>query len=124
MQKSIQDSVYQLLLDQIKVLGLESFYSYIQNEIRGINGTTFRFSGLSDLTSDQLKSFIKLEDWNDVDIIARGNVLTHLLNGHVMSVIIDDDLANRRLSGAIGIQLHKTPNNMKIETRNIRLKTF
>ena len=56
-QKSIQDSVYQLLLDQIKVLGLESFYSSIQNEIRGINGTTFRFSGLSDLTSDQLKSF-------------------------------------------------------------------
>ncbi|MES1257423.1 MAG: DUF1080 domain-containing protein [Acidobacteriota bacterium] len=74
--------------------------------------------------SDQLKSYIKLNDWNDVHIIARGNVLTHLLNGHVMSVTIDDDLANRRLSGAIGIQLHKTPNAMKIEARNIRLKTF
>jgi len=74
--------------------------------------------------SDQLKSFIKLEDWNDVHIIARGNVLTHLINGHVMSVTIDDDLPNRRLSGAIGIQLHKTPNAMKMETRNIRLKTF
>jgi hypothetical protein len=74
--------------------------------------------------SDLLKSFIKVGDWNDVHIIARGNVLTHMLNGHVMSVTIDDDLANRRLSGAIGIQLHKTPNDMKIEARNIRLKTF
>ena len=74
--------------------------------------------------SSQLKSYIKIEDWNEVHIIARGNVLTHLLNGHVMSVTIDDDVANRRLSGAIGIQLHKTPNAMKIETRNIRLKTF
>ena len=73
---------------------------------------------------DQLKSYIKAGDWNDVHIIARGNVLTHMLNGHVMSVTIDDDLPNRRLSGAIGIQLHKTPNDMKIETRNIRLKTF
>jgi hypothetical protein len=73
---------------------------------------------------DLLKSFIKVGDWNDVDIIARGNVLMHMLNGHVMSVTIDDDLPNRRLSGAIGIQLHKTPNNMKIEARNIRLKTF
>jgi hypothetical protein len=73
---------------------------------------------------DLLKSFIKVGDWNDVHIIARGNVLIHMLNGHVMSVTIDDDLANRRLSGAIGIQLHKTPNDMKIEARNIRLKTF
>jgi phage terminase large subunit len=56
-QKSIQDSVYQLLLDQIKNLGMEAFYSSVQTEVRGINGTTFRFSGLSELTSDQLKSF-------------------------------------------------------------------
>jgi hypothetical protein len=73
---------------------------------------------------DQLKGLIKLEDWNDIHIIARGNTLIQMINGHVMSMLIDDDKANRKMDGEIGIQLHKTANAMKIETRNIRLKTF
>lgn len=71
-----------------------------------------------------LKALIKVEDWNDVHIIAHGNTLIQMINGRVMSVVVDDDVANRRMAGEIGIQLHKTPNNMKIEARNIRLKTF
>jgi hypothetical protein len=48
-----------------------------------------------------------------------------LLNGRVMSVLIDDDVAGRKMQGEIGIQLHRLPNAaMKIEVRNIRLKTF
>ena len=31
-------------------------------------------------------------DWNDVDIIARGNTIIQLINGHVMSALIDDDI--------------------------------
>lgn len=73
---------------------------------------------------DQLKGLIKLEDWNDIHIIARGNTLIQMINGHVMSMLVDDDKANRMMAGEIGIQLHKTANAMKIETRNIRLKTF
>jgi hypothetical protein len=76
-------------------------------------------------TNDELKSFIKENDWNDVHIIARGNVLIQLLNGHVMSSLVDDDTANRKLEGEIGIQLHRLPDcAMKIETRSIRLKNF
>lgn len=56
-QKSIKDSVHQLLSDQIKVLGLEGFYRVTQHEITGANGTRFLFSGLSDQTSDSIKSF-------------------------------------------------------------------
>lgn len=56
-QKSIAQSVHQLLSDQIDSLGLSSFYQTLQNEIRGKNGTKFLFSGLSDLTSDSIKSF-------------------------------------------------------------------
>lgn len=56
-QKSIQQSVHQLLKDQISALGLESFYEVLQTEIRGKNGTTFYFAGLSDQTADSLKSF-------------------------------------------------------------------
>jgi phage terminase large subunit len=56
-QKSIQQSVHQLLRDQIDALGLGGFYEVLQNEIRGKNGTSFHFSGLSDQTADSIKSF-------------------------------------------------------------------
>lgn len=56
-QKSIKQSVHQLLRDQIIGLGLESFYEPLEHEIRGKNGTTFLFAGLSDLTADSIKSF-------------------------------------------------------------------
>jgi hypothetical protein len=72
----------------------------------------------------QLKSLIKTDDWNDLQIIARGNTLIQLINGRVMSIVVDDDKANRKMAGEIGIQLHKTAAAMKIESRNIRLKTF
>lgn len=56
-QKSIQQSVHQLLSDQIASLGLEQFYDVLQTEIRGKNGTEFYFAGLSNETADSLKSF-------------------------------------------------------------------
>lgn len=56
-QKSIQQSVHQLLKDQIEALGLSGFYEVLATEIRGRNGTQFFFSGLSDQTAESLKSF-------------------------------------------------------------------
>ena len=56
-QKSIKDSVHKLLSDQIKRLGLGSFYQILNTEIRGKNGTEILFSGLSDQTADSIKSF-------------------------------------------------------------------
>lgn len=56
-QKSIKQSVHKLLKDQIERLGLSSFYQVLENEIRGVNGTEFSFSGLSDQTVDSIKSF-------------------------------------------------------------------
>jgi Domain of Unknown Function (DUF1080) len=72
----------------------------------------------------ELKGLIKENDWNDLEVIARGNTLIQLVNGRVMCVLIDDDKANRKMDGEIGIQLHKTAAAMKIESRNIRIKTF
>lgn len=71
-----------------------------------------------------LKTALKSEDWNDMHIIARGNTIIQLINGQVMSVLIDDDTVNRKMDGLIGIQLHVTKGAMTIEARNIRLKTF
>ena len=56
-QKSIAQSVHQLLRDQITALGLGAFYQVLQTEIRGANGTRFFFSGLSDQTAESIKSF-------------------------------------------------------------------
>jgi hypothetical protein len=71
---------------------------------------------------EELKKLIKQDDWNDVHIIARGNTIIQMVNGHVMSQIVDDDKTGRKMAGLIGIQLHVTPGPMKIEARNVRLK--
>jgi hypothetical protein len=68
-----------------------------------------------------LAGFIKRGDWNEYHLIARGNVLIHILNGHVMSLVVDDDPAHRRAAGLIGVQVHVGP-PMKVEYRKIRLK--
>jgi phage terminase large subunit len=56
-QKSIKQSVHQLLKDQVQALGLSHFYEVLETEIRGKNGTRFYFAGLSDQTADSIKSF-------------------------------------------------------------------
>ncbi len=56
-QKSIRESVKQLLDDKIEDLGLEGSYNSLSNEIRGDNGTKFIFTGLSDHTIDTMKSY-------------------------------------------------------------------
>jgi hypothetical protein len=70
-----------------------------------------------------LETFVKNDDWNEYHLVARGSVITHILNGQVMSVVIDDDEKNRRFDGLIGVQVHVGP-PMKVEYRNIRLKTL
>jgi 3-keto-disaccharide hydrolase len=66
---------------------------------------------------------IQTDDWNAVHLSVRGNTLMHFLNGRLMSMTIDDDAANRPADGLIGMQVHVGP-PMKVEYRNIRLKTW
>ena len=56
-QKSIKQSVHQLLTDQIQALGLGGFYEVLETEIRGKNGTQFYFAGLASHTVESIKSF-------------------------------------------------------------------
>lgn len=56
-QKSIQQSVHQLLSDQIEAMGLAPVFEILNSEIRGPNGSQIYFSGLSDQTAESLKSF-------------------------------------------------------------------
>jgi len=68
---------------------------------------------------DELGGYVKIENWNQLHIIARGNTMTHLINGHVMSILIDDDPSMFKKSGLIGFEIEGTG---KISIRNIWLK--
>lgn len=59
-QKSIKQSVHTLLVDQIQTLNLGFFYTVTETEIRGLNGTTFTFSGLSNHTVESIKSMANI----------------------------------------------------------------
>lgn len=56
-QKSISESVHQLLKDLVGTLGLGDFYEVQQNYIKGANGTQISFHGLSGQTATSIKSF-------------------------------------------------------------------
>jgi phage terminase large subunit len=56
-QKSISESVHQLLSDWITRLGLNEFLTVQQNYIHGANGSQIAFHGLSGQTATSIKSF-------------------------------------------------------------------
>jgi hypothetical protein len=58
-------------------------------------------------------------EWQQVQIIARGNTLVHVLNGQVISVTIDDDPASRAPQGILSLQLE---GNGQIWYRNIYVR--
>ncbi len=60
-QKTIKDSVHQLLRDQIQEMGLSGFYEVRNTEIVGTNGTTFGFEGLR-------HNIAGLKSWEGADI--------------------------------------------------------
>jgi 3-keto-disaccharide hydrolase len=82
------------------------------NVVKTILGRT------SDLTGPQ---YYKLGEWNQAEIIARGNTLIHMLNGRVFCVVIDDDPMRRALKGIVSLQLEGPADN-EVWYRNVWLK--
>ena len=68
---------------------------------------------------DELGGYVKIDDWNQLHVIARGTQMTHIINGHVMSILFDDDATKFRKSGIIGVEIEGTG---KISLRNIWIK--
>ncbi|MCP5544553.1 MAG: DUF1080 domain-containing protein [Akkermansiaceae bacterium] len=85
----------------------------------GADGKSLVVGSLGD--KDGLASAIHKDGWNTVHLIVRGNTMVHLVNGRVMSVVVDDDSARRRSDGLLGVQVHVGP-PMKVEFRRLRLK--
>lgn len=85
------------------------------------NGKVFEVGKIGN--KNTLFDLIKKDDWNECHLIVRGNTLIHIINEHIMSVTIDDDVSKRKNEGLLGVQVHVGP-PMKIEYRNIRIKKF
>ncbi len=94
----------------------------VRGQVTHVTGTRTPIV-LSTLGENKDLAAFLTSDWNSIHLIARGNVLMHTINGHLMSITIDDDSAGRSMEGLLGVQVHVGP-PMKIEYRNWRLKTL
>jgi len=56
-QRSIKQSVHQLLSDQIQAMGFGQYYEVLENEIRCVSGSQINFTGLANNTVESIKSF-------------------------------------------------------------------
>jgi len=70
---------------------------------------------------EELLGHIKQGEWNEYHIVAKGNTLTHSVNGHQMIELVDNHKGVARKDGVIAFQLHAGP-PMKVQFRNVRLK--
>jgi hypothetical protein len=72
-----------------------------------------------------LGGFVRVNDWNQYLIIARGGTFIHVLNGRLMTVVIDDDpnSSNNR-TGLIGIEIegYRLERPTKVSVRNIWIR--
>ncbi len=68
----------------------------------------------------ELGKAIKSEDWNHYKLVANGNKLSHMINGKLMSEVIDDQEGKASAEGILAFQIHQGP-PMTIQFKNIKL---
>jgi len=70
-----------------------------------------------------LGGYVKVNEWNEYEVIARGGVMMHIVNGQLMAVFIDDnpDSVNNQ-PGLIGFEIESQP--CKVSVRDIWLRSF
>jgi len=68
----------------------------------------------------ELGKLVKMNDWNEYVVIARGGTFIHIVNGQLMAVMVDDDPdSSNNQPGIFGIEIEATT---KVSVRNIWLK--
>ena len=74
------------------------------------------------VTAEEFKELFRLDDWNDVVIVAKDNRIRHYLNGRLILDFTDDpELA--LLDGILALQLHAGA-PMWVEFNDIRIKSL
>jgi hypothetical protein len=69
---------------------------------------------------EALGSVVRQNDWNQYVVIARGGTFLHIVNGQLMSVMVDDDPgSSNNQAGQFGIEIEATT---KVSVRNMWVK--
>jgi hypothetical protein len=69
---------------------------------------------------EALGRLVRMNDWNEYTVIARGPTCMHIVNGQLMAVWVDDDPeSSNNQSGLFGIEIEATT---KVSVRNIWVK--
>lgn len=68
----------------------------------------------------ELGASVKPEEWNEYVITARGNHLTHAINGVKMVDAVDEDAEKRSAEGVLALQVHTGP-PMTVQFKDIQL---
>ena len=120
-QKSIKDSVFQLILDWIDRMGVGPLFQSVENEIRGPGGGRCIFTGMNDQTAESIKSLegFKIVWWEEAQtatekslrllrptIRAEGSELWFTWNPTLKTDPIDVLLRQNPPSGSIVIESH------------------
>lgn len=72
--------------------------------------------------AEEVQAHYKENDWNTMEIIAKGDTLIQKINGVVFSTVVDHDTKMSRKSGFIALQDHGK--GCQVAFRNIRIKTI
>lgn len=75
------------------------------------------------IDADGFKKLFKVDDWNEVVIIAKGHHIQHYLNGRLILDCTDKHPERARLDGILAFQLH-AGKPMWCEYKNIRIKSY
>lgn len=68
-----------------------------------------------------LGGYVRVNEWNQYLIMARGGAFIHVLNGQLMAVYVDDDPASsNNQPGLVGIEIEGAPS--KVSVRNVWIK--
>lgn len=112
--------------DSLKFAGI----NYEEKGKRGImtqRGTRTTYSATGEKKEErfaddaELKAAIKVGDWNHYRVVAKGNTLSHYINGKLMSETIDNDKEHFKAKGILALQIHTGP-AMVIQYKNIKIK--
>src|SRR5438105_634539 len=70
-----------------------------------------------------LGGYVRINDWNQYLVVARGGTFLHVINGQLMAVFVDDDRASvHNTAGLFGIEIEGKP--CRVSVRDIWVKTL
>ncbi len=72
--------------------------------------------------SEDIQAKIKLADWNEYKIVAKGNHLQHFINGQLTVDVVDETAIGAK-TGVLALQLHKGATGMTVQFKDMMLKT-